>query len=183
MKKIIIMALTITGIAFGAEAQGQTQEVCSVSKNKQASCYHTKYAENFPICKSYAGYYVCGERPTKANSTIKANAVASLDYSQNMYEPASGSMPGSSNSVADAMTVPQSQSYPTINMINAGAYEGYYPKKHYIRVSYDNVADDNLAPYEGLPSPQYDGPEKNAERNINASNPNAHLAPLTGRSE
>ena len=37
--------------------------------------------------------------------------------------------------------------------------------------NYFDVAEDNRAPYEGLPSPQYDGPEKNAERNLNVSNP------------
>ena len=180
-----MMALAIGGFTFlSAEAQAQNKEVCRISKHKGSSCYSTKYAENFKVCKSNRGYLICGETPTRYNSTIKGNeqmAYQSMAYEQDTRQDMQDAP--ATNGTPDVMIAPQSQSYPAYNINSATSYEGYFPTKHYIKVSYDNVAEDNRAPYEGLPSPQYDGPQKNAERNINANNPNANLGPITGRPE
>ena len=181
MKKIMLMALA--GFTFfSAGAQKQSSEVCKISKSKK-SCYHTKYSENFKVCKNDYMYYICGEAISYRNSTKPDMSVRAtqpqMAYTQNMdqqQEPATD---------PNAMLAPQSQSYPSTFAVNSEVgYAGYYPQKHYITVSYtENVAEENRAPYEGLPSPAYDGPAKNAERNLNEANPNANLAPITGRRE
>ena len=192
MKKILVMALIMTGGFFSAEAQGQSKEVC----NSKKACYRTKYSENFKVCKNDDGYYICGETPTYANSTIRGHRQMqqrqykqpeqTMQYAQNTQQQQYEQQDAPANTTSDALIAPQSQSYattPSFDVSSVSSYEGYYPKKHYIQVSGDNVAEDNRAPYEGMPSPQYDGPAKNAERNLNASNPNADLAPITGRPE
>ena len=194
MKKILI-ALTMIGFAYcSAEAQESvSNQVCRRGPNNGVSCYKTKYAENFKVCRDNYRYYICGETPTYANSTNPQlpilpaskyddmtgyNTYASLH--DNTYE---------SNGVPTAdMTAPQSQSYPTntgFGMSTATSYEGYYPKKNYIKVCYvgNNVAEDNMNPYRGCPSPQYEGPAVNNARNINANNASYDLPPLTGRSQ
>ena len=170
MKQILIMALAITGFGFfSAEAQTKSKEVCRISKSG-AACYSTKYAENFKVCEDNRGYHICGEVPTYANST-RGYAIA--DYQEMSYTSNNNESVAVNTNTPEVMVAPQSQSYPVVNVSIANTYEGYYPKKHYILVGYgDNVAADNRAPYEGLPSPQYDGPEKNAERNMNVNTPN-----------
>ena len=82
--------------------------------------------------------------------------------------------------------IPQSQSYPRYSANAIVSYAGYYPDqgKGKIRVCHntDNVADANLDAYNGCPTPAYDGPERNKNRNVNFSNPNSNFPqpPLGG---
>ena len=183
MKKIMLMALA--GFTFfSAEARNHTSTGCKVVKSDKASMkHHDKYAENFKVCKNDAGYHICGEEVSNLNATKPVHYMPSapqhMTYNQGMdVQPMPATDP-------NAMLAPQSQSYPSAYAVNeTAAYESFAPKKHFMTVSYnENVAEENRAPYEGLPSPQYDGPAKNAQRNLNESNPNANLAPITGRKE
>jgi hypothetical protein len=182
MKKILIMALT--GLTYFSAGAQKTTEVCRMTKDKKTACYHTKYSENFKVCKNGSGYFICGEAITNRNSTKGAMNMPAAGRQMVYNMPSEQQQDQPVMQVPDQLTAPQSQSYPSSFAVNTtSSYEGYYPQKHYISVSYDNVAEDNRAPYEGLPSPQDDGPAKNAERNLNESNPNANLAPITGRKE
>ncbi len=64
MKKIL-MALGIIAVAYtGAEAQQkcgrEDKHVCRQrSDGNTVSCYETKYAQNYKVCKGDKGYYVC----------------------------------------------------------------------------------------------------------------------------
>lgn len=194
MKKIL-MALAMTGFAyFSAEAQ-TTQVACEKSQDKVCrktkdgvSCYKTKYAENFPVCKGAYGYFICCEAPNTTNSTfpeIMVNGLVSYKSQSSssyvMQSTTQGEEPN--NDMNNEMIAPQSQSYPAYSANSATTYEGYYPK-HYIKVcsNTDNVAEANRAPYKGCPAPAYDGPEKNMQRNVNVSSPNASFpqADITG---
>ena len=78
MKKILA-ALTIAGFAyFNANAQQSQTNACGVKQNKvcrvsankkMTSCYKTKYAESFQVCKNEYGYYICCQTPGDNNST------------------------------------------------------------------------------------------------------------------
>jgi hypothetical protein len=181
MKKILLMALT--GLTFfSAEAQKQNTTGCKIVTHHKKAVRHHGYAENFPVCKNDYGYHICGEAITYKNSTKGSRNMPSrqqdMSYTQNAFQ-----KPVDDNINQSVMIAPQSQSYPSaaFTMNTESSYEGYYPQKHYMTVSYSNsVAEETRAPYEGLPSPQDDGPSKNAERNLNESNPNADLAPITG---
>lgn len=188
--KTLLTALMITGIAYcGAYAQTHKISACGVNKGqvcrnapgkKAASCYKTRFAENYKVCKNEQGYYICCEAPKYNNSTfasVKAQTqkpqITVMEYNDDDYV------------VTDVrvvdMTIPQSQSYV---MQSSSSYSGYYPKtkKGRIKVCYtgNNVAANNRAPYEGCPSPQYEGPEVNSQRNLNVSNP-MPMPPLSGR--
>jgi len=193
MKKILI-ALAVTVFA-GFSAEAQAVKACGAPEGqvcrKGGSCYKTKYAENYAICKSDYGYYVCCEVPNNTNSTFPALPLAALRgypspngnyYAMQSRDKADGDYTGTNQD----MTAPQSQSYPAYSANVATSYEGYYRTNH-IRVcsNSDNVADENRAPYNGCPSPAYDGPDKNIQRNVNESTPNvnAPLAPITGKSK
>jgi len=193
MKKILI-ALAIAGFTYSS-AEAQVPKIaCEAPKGKvcrktdgKISCYKTKYAEDFKVCKGEYGYYVCCETPNMTNSTHpKLNMASENKYPSNPMD-----MPDETYTNANMnvnMTAPQSQSYPEYTMNSATSYEGYYSsKKHYIKVCYggDNVAELNRAPYNGCPTPAYDGPEVNRERNVNVSTPdaNAPQADITGRSK
>jgi len=183
MKKIIAV-LAISLAYFGAGAQTTQINACGVNKGKvcrvngnSKSCYKTAYAENFKVCKGNSGYFICCEAPNYYNSTHPQVQVVAANrpyVQQYQYTP----------DVADAntdMQVPQSQSYV---VTSSNTYAGYYPKKNEIKVCYvgDNVAEENLAPYKGCPSPQSEGPEVNKQRNLNVSNPES-MPPLQGRPE
>ncbi len=191
MKKIIIMTMIAAGFGyFTADAQTAKKDACGVNDGKvcrlspdrkTASCYKTKYAENFKVCKGSNGYYICCEAPRYGNSTyaqqkyiIKQQQPETESYAMNENNDNS---PVNNSTVN--MTAPQSQSYV---VTSSGTYQGYYPKRGRIKVCYigDNVAENNRAPYEGCASPQYDGPEANRYRNMNVSNP-AEMPPLSGR--
>ena len=196
MRKILT-ALTIVGLTyFSANAQ-TVQKVCGSNSNKVCrfsskgrSCYATRYAENFKVCKNNHGYFICCESLEKYNSTHPQFAVAATQdnsdeqykYQDNGYN---NSTAANTGQTPQDMIAPQSQSYPSANMVfgmsTANTYEGYYPKKDEIKVCYsgDNVGEDNRMPYQGCPSPQYDGPERNAGRNINANSPK-DLPPING---
>jgi hypothetical protein len=185
MKKILV-ALVMTGLAYsGANAQSskvkacgvKNEQVCRVSKdNKAVSCYKTKYAENFKVCKGDHGYTICCETPGLYNSThynYTANNAVSKETEEYQY-PATGNY----NTVVD-MAVPQNQSY--VNTTYS-LYSDSYTQKSEKKACYtgNNVAASNRAPYEGCPSPQSEGPEVNKQRNLNVSNP-ANMPPLAGQ--
>jgi hypothetical protein len=191
MKKILI-ALIVAGCSYlSAEAQkapvacGKSSgKVCKTTAGKGSYCYKTPYAQNFAVCKGHYGYFICCETPNAYNTTNPRMAIANARATDGMvayYEPQNYQ-----RQAARDMSVPQSQSYPTnFSINNSGSYLGYYPRKNHIKVCYagDNVAEQNRAAYEGCATPAYDGPEKNKERNVNESNANANLAPITGRSK
>ena len=170
------MALAMTGLAyFSAEAQETDgKKNCEVIQNvvcsKGHDCYKTQYAENFKVCKNDHGYFICCETAEYNNSTHPLYVVVNNEnpnynvQNSNMQE----------NGVLDENVVmtdkaPQSQSYPGYFVVSDGANGGYYFQKGKIKACYggNNVAELNRAPYHGCPSPQYDGPEKNLERNLN----------------
>jgi hypothetical protein len=194
MKKIL-MALTMIGFTWlSADAQVTATQSCGiVSKGKVckgttktgAHCYKTAYAQNYKVCKSNYGYFICCETPNATNSTFPFAALQRRTSTSPMmrYEQPSAQVdraPVASN------RAPQSQSYPTpttFDINGSSTYHGFYPSRNRIKVCYggDNVAEQNRAAYQGCPTPAYDGPDRNKERNINESNANANLAPITGR--
>lgn len=196
MKKILVMALTISGLAYcGANAQtknkvacGESQgKVCKISSNKKAvSCYKTPYAANYKVCKGSMGYYICCEKPHYGNSTHPPLPMAGLQpyNDEPQYEP---DLQQYDDMPMANLTAPQSQSYPdqSFTMNRSTSYEGYYGKKNRIKVCYagENVGELNNAAYQGCATPAYDGPEKNLNRNMNVSTPNANAPapPLEGR--
>ncbi len=172
MKKIL-MALTMTGLTYcSVEAQTtdgkkncevvQTQ-VCS----KGRDCYKTKYAENFKVCKNDRGYFICCENADYSNSTHPVYVVAN-DQDPNQYVQNENSQNENVDIIMNG-SVPESQSYAGYNIISSNSYFGYYLHDGKVKACYggNNVAELNRAPYKGCPSPQYDGPEKNKERNLN----------------
>ncbi|MES2701129.1 MAG: hypothetical protein V4649_00730 [Bacteroidota bacterium] len=193
MKKILI-ALAIAGFAStGAEAQTKTKacgvkdnKVCRVSPTgKGASCYKTKYASNFKVCKNENGYHVCCQAPTALNST-RTKAPVAQTTSVAAY--AETDQYDATTAVA---TAPQSQSYPWginsgIGASTSGSYRGYYPKagssRGKIKVCYvgDNVAELNKAPYQGCSTPAFDGIDKNKTKNLNV-NTYTDVPPIDGR--
>ena len=196
MKKILI-ALTLVGFSYlSTEAQTTTEKVaCGAPKDKVCkksgggvSCYKTKYAEDYKICKGDYGYSVCCEEPNYYNSTHPpVNTVAVRQYPNPMdtrdEDNTNFRAQQANNDAQQAMVAPQSQSYPEYAMNSATAYEGYYTGKHFIKVCYagDNVAELNNAPYHGCATPAYDGPEKNKARNVNSNNTIDDIAPITGQ--
>jgi len=177
MKKIL-MALIATGLTyFSAEAQNDGRKNCEVVQSqvcrKGGDCYKTKYAENFKVCKNDYGYFICCETATYSNSTHPVYMVTTepkTNYMENYMQNEAYAQ----NEAVDATNesaIPQSQSYPGYNIISDGSYQGYYLQKGKgkIKACYggDNVAELNRAPYQGCPSPQYDGQQKNMTRNLN----------------
>src|SRR4051812_4823707 len=113
--KTILMALIVAGFThYNADAQsgkvacGKPEgKVCKRSPNNGRSCYKTKYAENFKVCKGNYGYYICCERPGYANSTHPKLPMTR----QNTYLPENPSAMNTNN-------VP-GQTYPWMNDENA----------------------------------------------------------------
>ena len=184
------MALVMTGfVYFSAEAQEKTKTIaCGKPEGKvcnKKSCYKTKYAENYAVCKGDYGYYICCESPNSTNSTFPQMPVAGIRKYRSA-EDQGYVMENTTNAdgITVDMAVPQSQSYPAYSANVATAYEGYYAKKGHIKVceNTDNVAAANRAPYKGCPAPAYDGPDRNIERNKNVSSPNSSFPtpPSTG---
>jgi hypothetical protein len=182
MKKIMA-ALIIVGFTYsGAQAQTamacgtKNDKVCRLTAGKQVSCYKTKFAENYKVCQGNMGYYICCETPNSTNSTHTGYILADKRQ-ENVREYDFAANTKKTTGVD--MSIPQSQSYV---MESSNAYEGYYPKRDEIRVCYtgDNVAEENRNPYNGCPSPAYDGPDANRQRNLNVNNP-APMPPLAGQ--
>jgi len=83
MKKILMLAAIITMANLGATAQSKNncvkddKKVCKpTADGKGVSCYETKNAQNYHVCKGKAGYYVCCQAPAKTasnNYTIDNN--------------------------------------------------------------------------------------------------------------
>lgn len=198
MKKILI-ALAILGFTYSsAEAQTTPLIPCAAPKGKVCkrsgngvSCYKTKYAEDFKICKGEYGYYVCCEPPAYNNSTHPAMPIAEAftdnDYTGYMNESVvlrsttSGDDDMEVANTPVVSMVPQSQSYPPYS--NTACAGVCYTKRHYAKVCYggDNVAELNRAPYNGCPTPAYDGPAANRARNVNVSNNTENMPPIGGR--
>ncbi len=179
MKKILI-ALAMSGFVYcSAEAQTDTKkncgttsnQVCSRSSGNNISCYKTKYAENFKVCKNDNGYFICCETPDGNNATHPVNtAVAANEYRDDYYN---GQQDGTNQSNLN-LRAPMSQSYPEYGQNASASYEGYYqPNPGKIKVCYggNNVAKLTRAPWEGCASPENDGPDKNIQRNPNAMAP------------
>ena len=162
--KRILMALAITVFAYSSvDAQSEKQicgtrqdQVCRRSSGKAVSCYKTKFAENYKVCKNDGGYYICCEAPNGTNSTRSASVQVNRE---NDFE---GYMP-----TADEFLAPVSQSY---NVNRSSSYEGYYetPKSR-IKACYggNNVGELTRNPWHGCPSPENDGVDKNKQRNVN----------------
>ena len=203
MKKIIT-ALIIAGLTYNnANAQlkqglcvRSSGKVCKMSPDKKdKSCYSTKYDQNYQVCSNEYGYYICCEHPAEkpqAYKTTYSDQQASVQRSGTNTENDADSKTDLMNNneavqTPNELIAPQSQSYPknTDYGINqASSYEGYYPKRGRIKVCYygNNVAENSRMPYQGCASPQYDGPDKNQERNINANTP-SDMPPLNGWSK
>ena len=120
MKKILT-ALAIVGMTYSsAIAQSSQINVCGVKQNKvcvvskdrkTTSCYKTKFAENFQVCKNENGYYICCETPGDNNSTFSRYLVHKYTNSEGeQYQYSSFTGSGK----AANMTVPQNQSYVNI---------------------------------------------------------------------
>ena len=173
MKKIL-MALAMTGFVYlSAEAQTENKkncgdkqdQVCRKSSGKGISCYKTAYAENFKVCKNDNGYFICCEEPNQNNSTRAAmQAIAARQYPANDYQESVMPTPGE-------FVAPVSQSLPQQYGANtSSSYEGYYDSpKGRMKVCYggDNAAELTRAPWQGCPSPENDGADKNRQRNVN----------------
>jgi hypothetical protein len=152
MKKITIALSLVLLAHIGANAQ---------TKN-------SRWAENYPVCKGSNGYHICGHHAgyTTANATTYSDLQSQQPASEN------GATPSPCNSMSAAMKAPTYMGLNepggfTLNTISS--YQGYYPvREHVVKVSYENA----LAPYEGLPSPQDDGPKKNQQRNLNYNTSN-----------
>jgi len=183
-----------------------SNKVCKRGAGKNVSCYTTKYDENFNVCKGNAGYYICCEAPKATNAThptyvmITPNQETTNTQRTETTYYVMRDNPQGTGGITDVYSTtgvvpvevdnvaPQSQSYTSADeLARERAYLANYSATHYIRVCYNgsNVAEDSRAPYLGCPSPQDDGPDRNRERNINVSTPdaNAPLAPVTGRPE
>jgi hypothetical protein len=205
MKKIIT-ALIITGLSYNSTSAQLAQGLCATSSNKvckkssdktSKSCYATHYAQNFKVCNNEYGYYICCESPSEANSTNPHPDLTALNAGQNADnngQNADNNAEQNNDNVTvsgddgrtNEMIAPESQSYPPYpqpgySIMVASSYEGYYPQKGKIKVCYygDSVAENNQNPYHGCPSPQFDGPEKNNTRNINANTP-SDFPPING---
>ena len=182
MEKILMALMVLSFTYLGANAQATDKNYCGVSHGKVCKgskangyhCYKTKYAQNFKVCKSDFGYFICCENPSSTNTTHAVLAA----------------IPSSNQRYSSARTAPENQSFPWENydqaIINSRSYEGYYQPKSSIKVCYtgNNVAALTRAPYQGCPSPQSEGPEVNNVRNLNVATPNANmqLAPINGNS-
>ena len=196
--------LAILGLTFSvAHAQvackRSSDKVCRQSKNGK-SCYATKYNQNFKICSGRYGYYPCCETPNRYNCTnpsgrgLGRDMVRDMASRQNQNDEtyqyqANTTTTTTMQAIPKELIAPQSQSYPentnaTTTYVygadNASSYEGYFPSSNVkgrgrIKVCYD----DSRAVYNGCPSPQWDGPDKNNARNINVNSP-ADLPPITG---
>ena len=190
MKKIIIVLLA-TGLNYVSVSAQQKNEtvacglssgkVCKTS-DKGAYCYKTPYAQNFKVCKGYYGYFICCETPNAFNTTNPRLTLGKLKPHTNepQYEAIADNM---QETETHTVMAPQSQSYPSLKLVNAGlASASGNGRKEKMRVCYggDNVAELNQAAYNGCPTPAYDGPERNNERNINSNNTVAYLAPIGG---
>jgi hypothetical protein len=184
MKKIL-MAIAIIGFTYSG-AQAREIKKCEAPKGKvcrsKGHCYNTKFAQDYKVCKGDYGYFICCEEPGRYNSTHPGFSVATAR--RQSYQPNQAA----ANAGEDINTlVPQSQSY-DFDVNNSNTYGGYNPSgRHYIKMCYggNNVAELNRAAYNGCPTPAYDGPEANRNRNVNVSTPdvNAPIAPNTGRSQ
>lgn len=167
--KRILMALAIIGFTYcTAEAQ-QALRVCRKGPHNKQSCYNTKYAQNFPVCKDNDGYHICGESKTYKNtSAVPPEAVVKND-NMPQYEVTQG-WEGYRAQQEEPMQqdmTPKSQSYPDYQPNATVPYRtGYGEGRGRMRVCYfgDNVAELNKNPYKACPAPAYDGPEKTAER-------------------
>jgi hypothetical protein len=157
MKKIMI-ALILAGMAYSAADAQEVKQVCRKTANNSTSCYKTKYAQNFPICKTDFGYAVCDEPRTYSNSTHSAVPVVMNEGDLQMppFE--------ARQEAAEAMQpqTPRSQSFPEYNDQETVPYGANYDES--IRSSQycyfgDNVAELNRNPYKGCPAPAYDGTE------------------------
>jgi len=163
MKKIL-MALVIAGLAYSSAEAQATKQVCRMSSKKGISCYKTKYAQNFPICKTDYGYAVCGETPDFKNSTYpKMNAVV-RNNDEDMPVESSQEWSGYRPQESMEDMTPKSQSYPDYQENAPVPYGASYDEQRKGQVKYcyfgDNAAELNRNPYKGCPSPQYDGPDK-----------------------
>lgn len=192
MKKIF-MALTFAAFGwFSAEAQTETKTIaCGAPEGKvchRNGCYKTKFAENYAVCKGEYGYYICCEEPNANNATFPPILLAGLRpykdanaYEEPVYQGNEKPEPGMDPDVI----APQSQSYPRYVHNATVPYDGYTAKKTRIHVcsNTDNVAENNRQAYAGCPTPAYDGPDRNMDRNRNVSNPNSSYPapPVTGK--
>ncbi len=178
MKKILI-ALAMSGFVYcSAEAQTDNKKNCETTSNQvcrrssgnNISCYKTKYAENFKVCKNENGYFICCETPDGGNATHPVNTTVAVNEFRDDYN---AGQPQYANQDY-TMRAPVSQSFLEYSQNASASYEGYYATpKGKMKVCYggNNVAKLTRAPWEGCPSPENDGPDKNIQRNPNAMAP------------
>lgn len=107
----IAIVACVTAAAQSSKTQmcgTQNDKVCKISADRHSvSCYNTKFAENFKVCKNENGYFICCETPGPANTTF---AYASGQDSYEAPEHARTVNYINTGSNYDP-TVPQSQSY------------------------------------------------------------------------
>jgi len=175
MKKILV-ALAMSGFVY-CSAQAQTDvkncgttsnQVCKRSSGNNVSCYKTKYAENFKVCKNDNGYYICCETPDGNNATHPVNTAVAVNEYRDDYNAGQQQYANQEKS----NRAPESQSF--LEYSQYSSYEGYYnTAKGKMKVCYggNNVAKLTRAPWEGCPSPENDGTDKNIQRNPNAMAP------------
>lgn len=179
------MAFFAIGLTYSAtQAQSREKDYCGVSHGQVCKgshkigyhCYKTRYAQNFKVCKNDNGYFICCETPNRRNSThpLGYARINTLEQNTVSTEPIIVN-PGVAYAPGDTIVE------------RSGSYTGYYTGKGHIKVCYggDNVAELNRAPYQGCPSPAFDGPAENNYRNMNVATPdvNAPQAPIQGRRE
>lgn len=191
MKKIVLMSALNGFICCFATAQTMPApegkplvKVCRATPDKKiASCYNTKFSENYKVCKNSNGYYICSGVNSSTNiaySSFTVHAVEPVEAPVYQFVPAQATEGRQQNN--QELVAPQSQSYPANTNTVPGIGTLYNGRKtSHVCYQAANVADENRLPYQGCPSPQDDGPDKNNARNVNESNP-INQPPLTGRS-
>lgn len=129
--------------------------VAFLHNSAEAQAKKSKYDVNYKVCKSDNGYATCGREGHvryMTNNTMPADQTTEI-----ILVPVA---------VADDNNL-------DMNVVNS--YEGYY-RRHNIVVGEDEMN----APYQGLPSQQYDGPDRNAQRNLNYNQTSIELPPSDG---
>lgn len=91
MNKISVILAMVIMPSANALAQSSIINACGIKQNKvcvvskdrkSTSCYKTKFAENFQVCKSEQGYFICCEVPGDNNSTYNRYFVAKYTNSE-----------------------------------------------------------------------------------------------------
>ncbi len=124
--------------------------------------------KNFAVCKGKGDYHICAQQPNTRNSvkTRTTKTRHTINKTQTVVTPNGVIATYSTKTYAtQPVKAPQSQS------LNGAPTNRYIPHTDSLADTINNAT----APYNGEKSPQYDGPAKNKQRNINTvpQSPNA----------